>query len=170
MAYRGNKTGKFEEIQNITSTYDPKIFKTKEERKLARQDRWSEKKRRRKGLDAKPGEESTIQESDSIKVDIMKRLQESSMKKGPGMRYDVGPITSPPPTEGPTGSVTINPNNADKKLDVKSKGKKFKTQKSPYKSKHLKTSFISKLFGGSGSFRTKVRRTKDISGKRIGKR
>jgi hypothetical protein len=167
MAYRGNKTGSFEEIQDITNTYDPKIFKTKEERQIAREEK-KKKKRIRKGLDTKSSEESTIQESDSIKADVMKHLEESLMKKGPGMKYDGSTNYTPPPAEDPTGSVTITP--ADKELDVKGKRKKFKPQHSPHKSKHLKTSFVSKLFGGSGSFRTKVRRTKDISGKRIGKR
>jgi len=54
--YRGNNTGKFKEVENVTKTYDPGIIPTKEEKLKKKQDKalkhnWSDKKRLRKGLD-----------------------------------------------------------------------------------------------------------------------
>ncbi len=54
--YRGNNTGKFKEVEDITKTYDPGIIPTKEERMEKKENRalknnWSDKKRLRKGLD-----------------------------------------------------------------------------------------------------------------------
>lgn len=162
--YRGNSNPE-DTIKNITSTYDSDIMGGKKKKgeevvdavtkhealvTKAEEKGWSDRKRIRKGVDVDP------------------TAGDPNYKAVYNLRGDLWETKI---INKPSGSISsTDPIVKDKEVDVKYKPIKVKTQKSPYKSKYLKTSFFSKLFGGSGSFRTNVRRTKDVSGKRIGRR
>ena len=87
--YRGNNTGSFKEVENITKTYDPGIVPTKEERTAKKEIRatkrdWSDRKRLRKGLDIDTDKtaEKMINFEDSEEVqNVAKYIKD---KKQPG--------------------------------------------------------------------------------------
>jgi len=93
--YRGNNTGKFKEVKNVTKTYDPGIIPTKEEKlkkkeaKATKHD-WSDRKRLRKGLDIDTDKTYNNPHNDGPKENVAKYI---TAEKG-SERQEYNPIMS----------------------------------------------------------------------------